>query len=33
MNPIKEVTNDINDYFIDFKKMYAKPYNKNTTSP
>lgn len=33
MNPIKEVSNDVNDYFINMKKIYAKPYNKNTTSP
>ena len=33
MNPIKEVTNDVNDYFLSFKKMYAKPYDKNKTSP
>lgn len=33
MNPLKVETKDVNENFIDIKKMYAKPYNKNKTSP
>jgi hypothetical protein len=33
MNPIKYETKDIESYYINIKKMYPKPYNKNTTDP
>ena len=33
INPLNETTKDVNEYFLDMKKMYAKAYNKNKTSP
>ena len=33
MNPLKTQTNDVEDYFMSFKAMYTKPYNKKTASP
>lgn len=33
MNPFELKTKDIEDYFMDWSKMYPKPYNKKTTSP
>ena len=33
MNPLNTRTKDIETYFMDFTKMYPKPYNKKTTSP
>lgn len=33
MNPIEEKSRDINSYFMDWKKMYPKAYDKNKVSP
>jgi len=33
MNPFEENTKHIEDYFLDFKQMYPKCYDKNTVSP
>ena len=33
MNPFEHKTKDIGEYFMDWKKMYPKPYNKLKTSP
>ena len=33
MNPFEVNTNDIEQYFFDWKKMSPKPYDKNTTDP
>jgi len=33
MNPFNTQTKDIDSYFMDWSKMYPKPYNKKTTSP
>lgn len=33
MNPLKHPSKEINSYFMDWKKMYPKAYNKNETSP
>lgn len=33
MNPFELKTKDLEDYFMDWAKMYPKPYNKKTTSP
>lgn len=33
MNPFELKTKELEDYFMDWSKMYPKPYNKKTTSP
>ena len=33
MNPFKVETKDLEEYYMDWKKMYPKSYNKKTTSP
>ena len=33
MNPLKENSKDIEQYYMTWKKMYPKAYNKKTTSP
>lgn len=33
MNPFELQTKNLDDYFMDWAKMYPKPYNKKTTSP
>lgn len=33
MNPFEVETNDINNYFMNWSKMYAKPYNKKDVDP
>ena len=33
MNPFETPTKHLEDYFMDWAKMYPKPYNKKTTSP
>lgn len=33
MNPFECKSNDLNDYFMDWDKMYPKPYNKLKVSP
>lgn len=33
MNPFEVTVKNVEDYFMDWKKMYPKPYNKKTTSP
>lgn len=33
MNPFELKTKDLEEYFMDWSKMYPKPYNKKTTSP
>ena len=33
MNPLKVQTKDLEEYYMDWKKMYPKSYNKKTTSP
>lgn len=33
MNPIEVSTKDVNSYFMDWKKMYPKSYDKNKVSP
>ena len=33
MNPFTVESKDVNAYFMDWKKMYSKPYNKKTVDP
>ena len=33
MNPLHTETKKVDDYYIDFDKMYPKAYNKKKTSP
>lgn len=33
MNPLKQPTKPLADYFMSFQKMYPQPYNKKTASP
>jgi len=33
MNPFEHKSKDLESYFMDWSKMYPKPYDKNTTSP
>ena len=33
MNPLKEQTKDIDSYFLTWKQLNPKPYNKKTASP
>jgi len=33
MNPIESFSKDVNSYFMDWKKMYPKAYDKNKVSP
>ncbi len=33
MNPFEVETKDVNSYFMNWSKMYSKPYNKERTSP
>ncbi|MBO5394713.1 MAG: hypothetical protein J6A28_02275 [Clostridia bacterium] len=33
MNPIQQNSKDVNSYFMDWKKMYPKAYDKNKVSP
>ena len=33
MNPFEKQTKELEDYFMDWPKMYPKSYNKKTVSP
>ena len=33
MNPFEVEVNDVNDYFMNWNKMYAKPYDKKSADP
>ena len=33
MNPFTVESKDVNAYFMDWKKMYSKPYDKKTVDP
>ena len=33
MNPFEVKSKDVNDYFMNWSKMYSKPYDKTNTDP